>query len=98
MFSAVVAWGTIPDQKQLAELTTVSLLVSSADVHHDSNGFVITAIYAAQTGMYCGGQLTADLLSGLRAQSSRGFKSRHLRPDQAKRRRGRSWPARRAGP
>jgi hypothetical protein len=27
----------------------------------------------------------ARLLSGLRAQPSRGFKSRHLRPDQAKR-------------
>ena len=38
----------------------------------------------------------ARLLSGLRAQPSRGFKSRHLRPDQGECRRGRSWPARRS--
>jgi hypothetical protein len=64
----------------------VSLLVSSAAVRRRSCTFVIAESVGCEAGLYCGDSTTADLLSGLRAQPSRGFKSRRLRSHQGKRR------------
>ena len=69
----------------IVSVRVVSVLVSFANVQRCSKTVLTTAEYASQTGPDGCGQLAADLLSGLRAQPSRGFKSRHLRPDQAKR-------------
>ena len=62
----------------------VSVVVSFVSVLDSSQPFGHGAVERHGRGDAPGERPSDDLLSGLRAQPSRGFKSRHLRPDQAK--------------